>query len=99
MMHEIGSIRESRHFPTPIDKSCSPLLQHADRNRCWINRIPLYRAWLGKLRSHLFACALSTTVAMAAPVRADDDKALRFVPHADLAIIDPYFSGVYLADA
>ena len=46
-------------------------------------------------RFHLFACALSATVAMAAPARADDDKALRFVPHADLTIIDPYFSGVY----
>ena len=47
-------------------------------------------------RFHLFACALSVTLAMAAPARADDDKALRFVPHADLTIIDPYFSGVYI---
>jgi len=44
----------------------------------------------------LFACALSAAVAMAAPARADDDKPLRFVPHADLTIIDPYFSGVYI---
>jgi hypothetical protein len=48
-------------------------------------------------RFHLFAYALSATIAMAAPARADDDKALRFVPHADLTIIDPYFSGVYTA--
>ena len=46
-------------------------------------------------RFHLFACALSATVAMAAPARADE-QALRFVPHADLTIIDPYFSGVYI---
>ena len=45
---------------------------------------------------HLFAYAFSATVAMAAPACADDDKALRFVPHADLTIIDPYFSGVYI---
>jgi hypothetical protein len=30
-------------------------------------------------RFHLFACALSTIVAMAAPTRADDNKVLRFV--------------------
>lgn len=28
--------------------------------------------------------------------RADDDAVLHFVPHADLTIIDPYFSGVYI---
>ena len=47
-------------------------------------------------RFHLFACALSATIAMAASARADNEKALRFVPHADLTIIDPYFSGVYI---
>jgi peptide/nickel transport system substrate-binding protein len=47
-------------------------------------------------RFHLVACALAAAAAMAAPARADDDKPLRFVPHADLTIIDPYFSGVYI---
>jgi peptide/nickel transport system substrate-binding protein len=32
----------------------------------------------------------------AAPAWADDNSVLRFVPHADLTIIDPYFSGVYI---
>jgi hypothetical protein len=47
-------------------------------------------------RFHRFAWVLSATVAMAASARADNEKALRFVPHADLTIIDPYFSGVYI---
>jgi len=33
---------------------------------------------------------------LAAPARADSGTVLRFVPHADLTIIDPYFSGVYI---
>ena len=37
------------------------------------------------------------TFALAAPARAaDGGSVLRFIPHADLAIIDPYFSGVYI---
>jgi peptide/nickel transport system substrate-binding protein len=34
--------------------------------------------------------------ALAIPARAEDGSVLRFVPHADLTIIDPYFSGVYI---
>ena len=45
---------------------------------------------------HLFACALLTFTALLSPARAGDNKVLRFVPHADLTIIDPYFSGAYI---
>jgi peptide/nickel transport system substrate-binding protein len=42
----------------------------------------------------VFAVAALTLIN---PARAaDDGSALRFVPHADLSIIDPYFSGVYI---
>jgi peptide/nickel transport system substrate-binding protein len=41
--------------------------------------------------------ALLAVLALAPPARAQDDgKVLRFIPHADLTIIDPYFSGVYI---
>ena len=43
------------------------------------------------------AAAFVAVVAIAAPARAEDaGSLLRFVPHADLTIIDPYFSGVYI---
>jgi peptide/nickel transport system substrate-binding protein len=36
-------------------------------------------------------------LALAAPAHAEDSgTVVRFIPHADLAIIDPYFSGVYI---
>ena len=40
--------------------------------------------------------ALSLALGLGAGARADDAQVLRFVPHADLTIIDPYFSGVYI---
>ena len=40
--------------------------------------------------------ALSLVLGLGAGARADDAQVLRFVPHADLTIIDPYFSGVYI---
>jgi peptide/nickel transport system substrate-binding protein len=40
----------------------------------------------------IFLAALTVTT----PAWADDNTVLRFVPHADLTIIDPYFSGVYI---
>jgi peptide/nickel transport system substrate-binding protein len=44
-----------------------------------------------------FVAAAVTALALAVPAHAEDRNAvLRFVPHADLAIIDPYFSGVYI---
>jgi peptide/nickel transport system substrate-binding protein len=43
------------------------------------------------------ALAALTVVAVASPARAKDGgSVLRFVPSADVAIIDPYFSGVYI---
>src|SRR5208283_5655774 len=43
------------------------------------------------------ALAPVAALALAAPARAQGTgSVLRFVPHADLAIIDPYFSGVYI---
>jgi peptide/nickel transport system substrate-binding protein len=45
----------------------------------------------------LIAIALTTLSVL--PVAAQSDagsNTLRMVPHADLAIVDPYFSGVYI---
>ncbi|MGA7263078.1 MAG: ABC transporter substrate-binding protein [Stellaceae bacterium] len=47
-------------------------------------------------RARLAALALSLALALGPAARADDGQVLRFVPHADLTIIDPYFSGVYI---
>jgi peptide/nickel transport system substrate-binding protein len=48
-------------------------------------------------RTRLVLAALLTGLALSSPASAgDDDKVLRFIPHADLTIIDPYFSGVYI---
>jgi peptide/nickel transport system substrate-binding protein len=40
--------------------------------------------------------AIVAAFALLGPARADDGSVVRFIPHADLAIIDPYFSGVYI---
>ncbi|HXP05210.1 MAG TPA: ABC transporter substrate-binding protein [Stellaceae bacterium] len=48
------------------------------------------------IRSRFAAIALATALMLAATARADENQVLRFVPHADLTIIDPYFSGVYI---
>lgn len=42
------------------------------------------------------AVAAITTAALALSAHAEDGLVIRFIPHADLAIIDPYFSGVYI---
>ena len=43
------------------------------------------------------ALAVLAVFAIASPARAGDGgSVLRFVPSADVAIIDPYFSGVYI---
>jgi len=43
------------------------------------------------------AAAALAALALAPPARAQEDgSVLRFVPSADVAIIDPYFSGVYI---
>lgn len=42
------------------------------------------------------ALAMLAAAALAGPAAADDGTVVRFIPHADLAIIDPYFSGVYI---
>jgi peptide/nickel transport system substrate-binding protein len=43
------------------------------------------------------AAAVLAFLALIVPARAEDGAStLRFVPHADLTIIDPYFSGVYI---
>ena len=43
------------------------------------------------------AVAVLGTAALALPAFAEDGgSVLRFVPSADVAIIDPYFSGVYI---
>jgi peptide/nickel transport system substrate-binding protein len=47
-------------------------------------------------RARLAALALSLALGLGPAARADDGRVLRFVPHADLTIIDPYFSGVYI---
>ena len=47
-------------------------------------------------RTRLAALALSLALGLGPAARADDSQVLRFVPHADLTIIDPYFSGVYI---
>jgi peptide/nickel transport system substrate-binding protein len=48
-------------------------------------------------RIRLAAIALAASLALASAAHAaDDGQVLRFVPHADLTIIDPYFSGVYI---
>ena len=44
----------------------------------------------------LIAVALTTLSVLPAAAQSDADKTLRMVPHADLAIVDPYFSGVYI---
>src|SRR5580704_8733968 len=52
-------------------------------------------------RHRLAALALRGTLALSVSTLSvsasgDDATVLRFVPHADLTIIDPYFSGVYI---
>ena len=44
----------------------------------------------------LALAALALTALVRPAVAADDGTVVRFIPHADLAIIDPYFSGVYI---
>jgi peptide/nickel transport system substrate-binding protein len=44
----------------------------------------------------LIAVGLITLFALPAAAQSDTGKTLRLVPHADLSIIDPYFSGVYI---
>ncbi|HML10580.1 MAG TPA: ABC transporter substrate-binding protein [Stellaceae bacterium] len=46
---------------------------------------------------HRFTAAVIAALAIASPAGAEDGgTVLRFVPHADLTIIDPYYSGVYI---
>jgi peptide/nickel transport system substrate-binding protein len=45
---------------------------------------------------HLAAASVAALVFVVPAVAEDGGPVLRFVPHADLAIIDPYFSGVYI---
>src|SRR5580658_1030677 len=47
-------------------------------------------------RTRFAALVLSLALGLGTVARADDAQLLRFVPHADLTIIDPYFSGVYI---
>jgi peptide/nickel transport system substrate-binding protein len=42
------------------------------------------------------AATAFAALTLAGSARADDGSVLRFVPSSDLAIIDPYFSGVYI---
>src|SRR5580704_8920418 len=42
------------------------------------------------------AAAVIAALTLAGSARADNGSVLRFVPSSDLAIIDPYFSGVYI---
>ena len=44
----------------------------------------------------LIAVGLITLSVLPAAAQSDAGKTLRMVPHADLAIVDPYFSGVYI---
>ena len=44
----------------------------------------------------LIAIALTTPSVLPAVAQSDAGNTLRMVPHADLAIVDPYFSGVYI---
>jgi peptide/nickel transport system substrate-binding protein len=44
----------------------------------------------------LIAVGLATLSIAPAAAQSDAGKTLRLVPHADLSIIDPYFSGVYI---
>ena len=44
----------------------------------------------------LIAVGIATLSIAPAAAQSDAGKTLRFVPHADLSIIDPYFSGVYI---
>ena len=45
----------------------------------------------------LIAVLLALVPALPAAAQSVADKTLRLAPHADLSIIDPYFSGVYLS--
>jgi peptide/nickel transport system substrate-binding protein len=44
----------------------------------------------------LIAIALTTLSVLPVAAQSDAGNTLRMVPHADLAIVDPYFSGVYI---
>ena len=50
-------------------------------------------AWLARL---ILVCGLAVTPALSSTAQPDANTTLRFVPHADLAILDPYFTGVYI---
>ena len=50
-------------------------------------------AWLVRL---IMVCGLAVVPALSSMAQPGANTTLRFVPHADLAILDPYFTGTYI---